>query len=175
MKTKTFSEMGKEELRANCKIVAIKGWGKMNNTQMREALSAVQAAVSTGNDEPVSSASEVVLNKVAADQAAMIAKEDEAAVIAPAVVAAQPTNPERKVQKNRPTQFGVTRPSDGTICADIWTALDKILSTGVHPTTKDLATLRDQNGWQKHTASTQFQRFRQFNGIMPRSTAGQEE
>lgn len=148
---KTIQEMNKIELRAACKAAGVVGYGSLANDGMRALLVAKQQA----------------------DMDAKAAAEAAAHAAAFPVVNAVDTN--RTVQKNRPTQFGVTRPSNGTICADIWAALDKILSTGVHPTTKDLATLRDQNGWQKHTASTQFQRFRQFNGIMPRSTAGQEE
>jgi hypothetical protein len=139
--SKTFDEMGKEELRAACKSAGVVGYGKLNNDGMRALL-------------------------VADVQARMEAK-------AAAEAASKPVGTTRVVQKDRPEQNGVIRPSNGTICGDIWTALDTIHASGAVPTTKDLAVLREKNGWQKHTASTQFQRWREFNALMPRRQKGE--
>lgn len=179
-----FANLGKEELRAACKTAQIKGWGKMNNTQMREALEAAQAAmgipaVIKETEAPVTSNSTEVsaVEQLPVEDSRKPVVEE---IVAPAVVTATGRAP---IQKNREERHGVKRPSEGTICAAIWAALDakraeliaasteETISNGTAqlvPSFKDLKALQDKNGWQRNTAVTQYQRWKEFNDLMVR-------
>lgn len=191
-----FDNMGKEELRAACKAAAVKGWGKMNNTQMREALNAKQAdygipADIKSTEAPVDEVAAVEQAEQEADLAQnpdapehqadapveQIPVEDSRKPVvteeapAPAPVAAPKSKSAgTKIQKDRPEQNGVKRPSAGTICAAIWDALDikRIQLNGATPSFKDLKAMQDANGWQRNTAVTQYQRWKEFHDLMVR-------
>lgn len=75
-----------------------------------------------------------------------------------------------KIEKGREKQNDVTRPSTGSICRAIWDQLDaKRAKDKTVPTFEDLRSLMKQYGWQRNTAMTQYQRWKQFHGVMPRS------
>jgi hypothetical protein len=69
------------------------------------------------------------------------------------------------IQKNRPEQNGVKRPSDNTTCGKVWAAFD------ANPTiaSKQLGELAEANGWNKNNVSCEFYQWRKFNGIKGRS------
>lgn len=96
-----------------------------------------------------------------------------------------------KIEKGRESQNDVTKPSTGSICRQIWDALDAKMATStkaatkenegseegddaeepvaVVPTFADLRDMMKQYGWARNTAMTQYQRWKQFHGVMPRS------
>lgn len=175
-----FENMGKEELRAACKAAAIKGWGKMNNTQMRAALNADYVEYPTESDAELDVAQNPDAPEHQADApvevvppAALETPEVKAlsALTPPAapVVTAAPANTGKKIQKDRAEQNGVKRPSEGTICAHIWNELDVLrAATSATPSFKDLKALQDKHSWQRNTAVTQYQRWKEFNDLMVR-------
>jgi hypothetical protein len=82
--------------------------------------------------------------------------------VAPAAPAKAPK--ERKIQANRPERNGVKRPSEGTICAQIWAHCDKVLDeTGAHIAAKDLRAALP--ALDDTTKTVQYYRWRKFNGI----------
>lgn len=247
-----FDSMGKEALRAACKAAEVKGWGKMNNTQMRDALKAKQAdfgipANIKQTEAPASEAEaleqheqeiDAAQNPDAAEHQADAPAEQlpQDSRVAPTaefletlgtdgvkghcphcnvhldngwqtvdgireVSPADANKMEReyiclgcggeygpkivrtpakpvvnptgiKIQKDREERNGVKRPSVGTICHAIWEQLDNLRISGqggnYMPTFKDLKKLQDQYGWQRNTAVTQYQRWKEFNDLMVR-------
>lgn len=239
--TMNFDSMGKEALRAACKQAQVKGWGKMNNTQMREALASIK-----GNVKPsdVPAPAEVVdpaqlntpelneISKLSEPESDQLPQDNRVAPTAefldtlgvdgvkghcphcdtnlesngyqtvegirevnpaaankmqreyvclgcngeygpkivrtPAKPVANPTG--IKIEKNREERNGVKRPSVGTICHHIWSELDRVraASNGNTPSFKDLKALQDTHGWQRNTAVTQYQRWKEFNNLMVR-------
>jgi hypothetical protein len=65
------------------------------------------------------------------------------------------------IQKDRPEQHGVKRPSEGTTCAAIWAYLDANRDTRAAA----LKTIAQAHGWDNVTMSCQFYTWRRFNGI----------
>lgn len=193
-----FDNMGKEQLRAACKAAQVKGWGKMNNTQMREALTLQQtdfgipadiksteaplnesetleqaeqeADLAQNPDAPEHQADAPVEQLPVEDSRKPVVTE-EAPPPAPAP-AVKSKSAGTKIQKDREERNGVKRPSAGTICAAIWDALDNLRIGGeggsYMPTFKDLKKLQDQYSWQRNTAVTQYQRWKEFHDLMVR-------
>jgi hypothetical protein len=169
-----FNEMGKVELRAACKAAGI-AYGKLNNDGMRAALIALENQVETDESEvdevdEVEGDEEGETNEVKTQPAPAAQSEVKAeAVPTPGpraktlgeVVEAKSL----KIEKGRPKQNGVTKPSAGSICRAIWDALDAKQGT---PGFEDVRQLMVQHGWSRNTAFTQFQRWKQFHGVMPR-------
>lgn len=159
-----FEDMGKVELRAACKAVGIKGYGNMTNAVMARALEAAAAPAKS-------------LLDLAADEAAKAPKVQTNIGPATAIEKGAATEPKvrkaKKVseRKVRAAANGVTQPSSGTICGAIWAALDakRTALKGETPTFEHLRELAKDAGWQKNTAMTQYQRWKQFHGLMPRS------
>lgn len=165
--------MGKVELRAACKVAGIT-YGKLNNEGMRDAL--VQHA---NSQKPLPS-----LLDLAADEAA---KPGVSRVVVLQTNIGEPTaiekgataelatrKPPKKAPKERKVRAaanGVTMPGAGTICHDIWTALDakRTELKSETPTFEHLRELAKAYGWQKNTAMTQYQRWKQYHGLMPRT------
>jgi hypothetical protein len=183
-----FENMNKDQLRAACRTAGIV-YGKMNNTQMRDALVAAQPK--PASTHVVHAGPEVKPALVAAVVDAIAkANTPETVVISqlttPAPVATPAPAPKtsgKKIQKDREERNGVKRPSAGTICAAIWSALDAkraelsggmsvegvgAAKSGTVPSFKDLKALQDTNGWERNTAVTQYQRWKEFNDLMVR-------
>jgi len=244
-----FDAMGKEELRAACKAERVKGWGKMNNTQMRDALTALYTmkpgVLSRAVDNVIAAAPAEVVDPAQLDTPELntisalskpeseleqlpqdnrvaptpeyletlgvegvkghcphchinldngyqtvdgIAEVNQAQAnkmkrhfvclgcngeYGPTIVreARKPVvNPTGvKIEKNREEKNGLKRPSAGTICHAIWASLDAHVATfKTTPTFKDLKVLQEQFGWQRNTAVTQYQRWKEFNDLMVR-------
>lgn len=74
-----------------------------------------------------------------------------------------------KIEKNRPHANGITRPSAGTICADVWELAEAM--TASMGRTVPLAALVDaakEQNINQFTARTQYACWRKFNGITGR-------
>lgn len=68
------------------------------------------------------------------------------------------------IQKEREERNGVKRPSEGTVCGNVWAEFDK------NPEIKasELADLADTNGWNRTNVSCEFYSWRKFMGIKGR-------
>ncbi len=74
------------------------------------------------------------------------------------------------IEKDRPTQNGVTRPSAGGRCRAVWDALDAYRAeTGMVPDAKVVRELAADEGWNPNNASIEFYQWRKFNGITGRA------
>lgn len=67
-----------------------------------------------------------------------------------------------KIEKDRESRNGVTRPSAGGKCRGVWDMLDAI---GTDATAKEARTKAAELGFDKTTTMVQFYRWRKFNGI----------
>lgn len=179
-----FDNMGKVELRAACKLAGVKGYGNLTNDGMRAALNDKQAEQGIGaqgsDGVPRPLKSEVRKAEKDEARAAALASPRPAPVIETPVVegprekvTGTVVKPKSlKIEKGREKQNDVTRPSAGSICRAIWDQLDaKRAADKAVPSFEALRDLMKQYGWAKNTAMTQFQRWKQFNGVMPRSAA----
>lgn len=71
-----------------------------------------------------------------------------------------------KIEKDRPEQNGIKRPSAGGKCRAIWDALDEYRAeTGELPTSKTVKELAADFGWNPNNASIEYYQWRKFNGI----------
>lgn len=78
-----------------------------------------------------------------------------------------PTGAGLKIEKDRPEQNGVKRPSAGGKCRAIWDALDAYRAeTGELPTSKTVKELAADEGWNPNNASIEYYQWRKFNGIV---------
>lgn len=177
-----FDNMGKVELRAACKAEGIV-YGKLNNDGMR-------AALNKAHSVPVANKSLLDLAVDEADQEQDIktnigkptaiekgAAQELAKTAAPKVKAAierAAAKAAKAPRVARAASNGVTMPGAGTICAQIWAALDskRAALKSETPTFEHLRELAKAYDWQKNTAMTQYQRWKQFYGLMPRSFGG---
>ena len=76
------------------------------------------------------------------------------------------------IEKNRPEQNGVKRPSAGGLCRAVWDACwahQEI--TGTPPTAKEVKAIAETNGWNPNNASIEYYQWRKFNGITGRVKA----
>ncbi len=82
-----------------------------------------------------------------------------------------PATAARKVQKDRAEANGVKRPSDGTICGNIWGYCDTVVAGGAFPSAKDLRAhgASQAPAWDATTCTVQYYRWRKFNGVQGRS------
>lgn len=154
-----FDNMGKEELRKACKDAGIT-YGKLNNDGMRAALTAKfsKAQNTEVKSQPVPAAQVPVLITKEEREAQDAARRVK---VAGEVVATKSL----KIEKNRESRNGVTRPSVGSICRAVWDALDLI---GLGATSQDVKALTEKNGWNKNNTSIEYYQWRKFNGIKGR-------
>ena len=144
----TYQTMTKDELRAACKAVGI-AYGKLNNDAMRAALTATAPAPQPQpeylqhDDRP---------------------EDDNIPGSYPDIARYGGT----KIENNRETCNGVTRPSAGGKCRAVWDDLDVLAAAGTKPTAAQVRQLAAEQGWDKTTAQVQFYRWRKFNGISGR-------
>ncbi len=73
-----------------------------------------------------------------------------------------------RIEKDRPAQNGVKRPSNGTLCGAVWAALDQIMLAGRMPVAKELPEMATKNGWNATNVVCEFYQWRRFNGIRGR-------
>ncbi len=173
-----YQSMGKVELRAACKEVGIK-YGKLDNEGMRAALKAKEDETAQpvkslfGIGEQANAEKEVpasVQKPVHETIRENIKAKDVAPVVAK--VKAEPTSSKvgTKIEKHRPEQNGVKRPSVGGMCRAVWDFLDAKVAEGVTITAKDVKAWAPSQGWNPNNASIEFYQWRKFHGIRGRQS-----
>ena len=75
---------------------------------------------------------------------------------------------QRKVEKNRPTQNGITRPSAGGKCRMVWDECDRMVAEGGVPTPEKLTAWADANGQNPSNAQIELYQWRKYHGITGR-------
>ena len=91
------------------------------------------------------------------------------ALLPTAAAPAAATGTGLKIEKDRPEQNGIKRPSAGGKCRAIWDALDEYRTNeGELPDAKFVRTLAAENGYNPNNASIEFYQWRKFNGITGR-------
>jgi len=167
-----FAAMGKTELRAACKEQGVKNYGKLTNDGMRAALIANALTANKWGQlivgakaAPVPKPANVV-KVVGGKRVDPLAPKPKAERAPRADKPAAPVVPRasRKgytIQKEREERNGVKRPSEGTVCGNVWAEFDK------NPEIKaaELATMADENGWNRTNVSCEFYAWRKFMGI----------
>lgn len=74
-----------------------------------------------------------------------------------------------KIEKDRPMQNGVKRPSAGGMCRAVWDMLDEHRTkTGTVMTAAQVKAAAETKGWNANNASIEFYQWRKFNGIKGR-------
>lgn len=68
------------------------------------------------------------------------------------------------IEKNRPTQNGVTRPSSGTRTEEIWILCDKLFAAG-NMTSAEVYKAAKEAGMNVNTVARQMAEWRKFHGI----------
>lgn len=78
-----------------------------------------------------------------------------------------------KVEKDRPMQNGIKRPSEGGLCRAVWDFCDaaREKSGGTAPTAKDVKAYAETVGWNMNNACIEFYQWRKYNGITGRAPA----
>lgn len=148
--------LNKAELRELCRSNGI-GYNGMNNEGMRTALLTVPGGEAETTVETVPGTEPVV------EQPVREPKVLPMLVTPPTTAAAAPV---RRIQSNRPEAHGVKRPSEGTICAQIWAWCDEVHNAGDRVTAKELKAALP--ALDATTCTVQFYRWRKFNGIQGR-------
>lgn len=190
-----FDAMGKEALRAACREAGISYSKLNNDgmraalvahyAQSEEIVeqAEVEEVVETAPSRPSLFASllnpQAVLTSMQA-QATTIVRDGKRVEAAPAKGKSEPRARTEKpaapavprvsrkgytIQKEREERNGVKRPSEGTVCGNVWAEFDK------NPEIKagELATLADANGWNRTNVSCEFYAWRKFMGIKGRA------
>jgi len=188
-----FDAMGKEELRAAMREAGL-SYSKLNNDGMRAALVAHYAVAEVVEeeaeeevaDEPArpnmfaqmlglaptplpsnnGNGTRVVDGKKVDPNASKAKGESRARTEKnPAPAVPRVSRKGYTIQKEREERNGVKRPSEGTVCGNVWAEFDK------NPEIKasDLATLSDEKGWNRTNVSCEFYAWRKFMGIKGRA------
>lgn len=77
-----------------------------------------------------------------------------------------------KVEKDRPEQNGIKRPSAGGMCRAVWDWCDSILAQKTTPpAAKDVRAQAEAVGWNMNNALIEFYQWRKYNGITGRAAA----
>jgi hypothetical protein len=151
--------LNKLQLREACRDNGI-AYAGMNNEGMRAALLLVPAVPVAS--EPVV---EGAVEQPVVEGAVEPQREPKVLPTLQPPVVPEP-KPERKIQANRPERNGVKRPSENTICAQIWAWCDAAHDKGEKVNAKDLRAALP--ALDDTTKTVQFYRWRKFNGITGR-------
>lgn len=73
-----------------------------------------------------------------------------------------------KIEKDRPEQNGIQRPSAGGKCRAIWDFCDELNEKGVIPMPKMLKEAAAEKGWNENNAVIEMYQWRKFHGIVGR-------
>lgn len=94
----------------------------------------------------------------------------EAAQATEAVPVAESNTAKRAVEKDRPKQNGVTRPSAGGMCRAVWDFCDDFTARneGTLPTSKQVKEHATSVGWNSNNASIEYYQWRKFHGVRGR-------
>jgi hypothetical protein len=132
-------------------------------------------------EEPAAAADAEVFGAALLSQLTTNAAAAPAAPAAPVARAASRTS--YTIEKNRPEQNGIKRPSQGGLCRAVWDACDDLraqLNNGdrdgtLIPDSKQIKAVADGKGWNRNNAMIEFYQWRRFNGITGRSAAAKVE
>ena len=131
-----------------------------------------QAAESNATDEPESAAPAGLLGALCGQLSGTV-------TITPPAQPAPKEAPKTTgliIEKDRPEQNGVKRPSAGGLCRAVWDACWAHQgTTGLPPTAKEVKALAEANGWNQNNASIEYYQWRKFNGISGRIAAPKAE
>lgn len=75
------------------------------------------------------------------------------------------------VEKDRPEQNGIKRPSAGGACRAVWDKCDELREEngGEIPTAKQVRAVAESMGWNMNNAMIEFYQWRKYNGITGRA------
>lgn len=74
------------------------------------------------------------------------------------------------IEKDRPEQNGIKRPSAGGLCRAVWDKMDEIrAASGSVPTTTQVRSAAEVEGWNPNNAMIEFYQWRRYNGIVGRA------
>lgn len=73
-----------------------------------------------------------------------------------------------KIEKDRPEQNGITRPSIGGKCREVWDFCDEFYKSGNVPMPKNMREVAVKNDWNPNNAVIEMYQWRKFNGIKGR-------
>lgn len=185
-----FAEMNRKELRVACKAAGIQ-YGSLTVGGMRDTLALVDintlGAYGFGVDENSAVCPHCGINHFDNGYSFHHAKETphdkfENACLGcggewgPKIEASKTedrhTGSGLKIEKVRPEQNGVKRPSAGGKCRAVWDALDELqaeLEGDEKVTAKMVKDLAADEGWNVNNASIEFYNWRKFNGVSGRS------
>ena len=146
-----YDNMTQKQLRPACKAAGIK-YGKMNVTQMRQALTLTtsrKALEATGKATP----------------AEMPLPTGNATVV----------NPQQSPQQRRAgsvVQNDIRQPGEGTKCRAVWDALEGIAGVDESTVTVgDARSLAKRNDWNVNNTVIEFYQWRKFHGFSGRVKA----
>lgn len=180
-----LNKMGKAELRALCKEKGVKGYGKMTNGQMREAVQATQkpkvdVRVTGGAGlEPGVHDAKVTDVKVEKDKVTVQVAPIKNAGVFDCMIAQMNGTTKKtdigtssvrrttstagfKIEKDREVRNGIKRPSAGGLCRAVWDALDAEVAAGRTPTVRDAKSIAVARGWNENNASIEYYIWRRF-------------
>lgn len=184
-----FQTLSKVELRAECKARAIKGYGNMKNAEMAAACEAHEAAnapvvgeftlcphcgihLDNGYSDY---ASQCEAAQTTGHRGALITHEYVCLACMGEFGAAcgtqgkarkAPVGTGIKIQKGREERNGVKRPSEGGICAQLWSLFDAMYAEkGMVPTPKPAKERSAQLNLDPVTTTVQLYRWRDFMGF----------
>lgn len=88
----------------------------------------------------------------------------------PAATPDAPKGTGLKIEKDRPEQNGVKRPSAGGMCRAVWDYCDSVRTPdGTAPTVKQVKEYAVAQKWNENNASIEYYQWRKFNGITGRA------
>lgn len=104
--------------------------------------------------------------------AKLVAPKVEVVVVKPAALAATGASKTGlRIQKDRLSQNGKTRPSAGGKCAAIWDECDRIVAAKGTPTVALLRAFASAKGYNSNNAQIELYAWRKFSGISGRVVA----
>ena len=137
-------------------------------TTVEPATVAESSDATPSTDEPESAAPAGLLAGLCGIIAGTVTLQEPAA---PAPKA-EPKTTGLIIEKNRPEQNSVKRPSAGGLCRAVWDACwEHQAATGNAPTAKEVKAIAETNGWNPNNASIEYYQWRKFNGITGRVKA----
>lgn len=86
------------------------------------------------------------------------------------VVATDVTESGRKIEKDRPKQNGVTRPSAGGMCRNVWDFCDVLQNgaTELQVTVAQVKAHAEASSWNANNASIEYYQWRKYHGFRGR-------
>jgi hypothetical protein len=80
------------------------------------------------------------------------------------------------IEKNRPEQNGIKRPSAGGLCRAVWDACDDLRAKLDRiPTSKEIKQMAGEKSWNSNNTMIEFYQWRRYNGITGRSAKAEAQ